>query len=148
MERLDGRLLANIKQRMHALKKCQEDADGHWGAEDMVYRFYHHSFKVYRIQGYTTDIVALFDSVDPKPMKHGKRDYNRQFEEIIAVGTGHTFEMDHNSDWARRARPMVEAYFHAKYMLDMMIKYGEELDEAPRMLPSGWASVLYIFNMR
>jgi len=30
----------------------------------------------------------------------------------------------------------------------MAVKYGEELDEPPSALPSGWAAVLYLFNMR
>jgi len=33
-------------------------------------------------------------------------------------------------------------------MLDYAIKYGRELETAPRMLPSGWAAVLYLFNLR
>ena len=42
----------------------------------------------------------------------------------------------------------LEAFFHANYFLDMAIKYGEELDEPPSPLPSGWAAVLYLYNIR
>jgi hypothetical protein len=30
----------------------------------------------------------------------------------------------------------------------MMIKYAKELESAPQMLPSGWAAVLYLFELR
>jgi hypothetical protein len=33
-------------------------------------------------------------------------------------------------------------------MLEMALKYGRELTEAPRMLPSGWATVLYLYRLR
>jgi len=42
----------------------------------------------------------------------------------------------------------VAAFLHTKYFVEMMIKYGTELKEAPHTLPSGWASVLYLYNMR
>jgi hypothetical protein len=46
------------------------------------------------------------------------------------------------------ARPIVEAFFHAKFMLTMAVKYGKKLKEAPNMLPSGWAALLYLYKMR
>jgi hypothetical protein len=33
-------------------------------------------------------------------------------------------------------------------MLEKIIKYGRELEEAPPMLPSGWAAVLYLYDLR
>lgn len=41
-----------------------------------------------------------------------------------------------------------EAFFHARFFLKMAVKYGEELDEAPSTLPSGWAALLYLYNLR
>ena len=52
--------------------------------------------------------------------------------------------MEMNQEWLEHTRPMCEAFFHAKYFLDMAVKYGESLEKAPDMLPSGWASVLYL----
>jgi hypothetical protein len=43
---------------------------------------------------------------------------------------------------------IVEAAFHAHYVLKLACKYGRELDESPQALPSGWAAVLYLFNLR
>lgn len=73
---------------------------------------------------------------------------NRWFSEIVAEGTGHEFETSHNQDWLRHTRPIVEAFCHAHYFLKMTVKYGKELESAPDCLPSGWAAVLYLFDLR
>ena len=51
-------------------------------------------------------------------------------------------EHEHNEKWTHHTRPFVEAFFHAKYFLEMVIKYGKEIEEPPEILPSGWAAVL------
>jgi hypothetical protein len=56
--------------------------------------------------------------------------------------------MGDNERWLEITRPMLEAYFHARYFLAMVIRYGHELDEPPRMMPSGWAAVLYLYGLR
>jgi hypothetical protein len=30
----------------------------------------------------------------------------------------------------------------------MMIKYAKELETAPQMMPSGWAAILWLFELR
>ena len=45
-------------------------------------------------------------------------------------------------------RRIAEAFFHAHYFLEMLVKYGNELKFPPNMLPSGWAAVLYLYNLR
>ena len=62
---------------------------------------------------------------------------NPWFEEIVAAGTGVEFDLSHNDDWLRHTRPIVEAFLHAKYFIEMVVKYGRELDSPPYMLPSG-----------
>jgi hypothetical protein len=42
----------------------------------------------------------------------------------------------------------VEAFFHATYFLQMAVKYGPELEYPPRVIPSGWAALLYLHNLR
>ena len=37
---------------------------------------------------------------------------------------------------------------NARAMLEYTVKYGRELDAAPQYLPSGWAAVLYLFDLR
>ena len=43
---------------------------------------------------------------------------------------------------------VLEAFWHADYMLRMAVRYGQELDEAPSLLPSGWAALLHLYGIR
>src|SRR5262249_10513569 len=54
----DDELLANIQARWAELAKLLDDINAHWVYEDLIYRFYHQSFKVYALQRETTRIVA------------------------------------------------------------------------------------------
>lgn len=135
-------LLATIKQRLPELEKLLERARNHWEYEDYVYRFYHHSFKVFGVQSMTSQIVAALRDLLPDIR------LNDDFLAIIAEGTGKTFSTDMNAIWSATTRPLVEAFFHARFMLEMAIKYGRELDTPPQPMPSGWAALLYLYNLR
>jgi hypothetical protein len=145
---LNDRLLRNIKRHLHEFKKLQGEINDHWGGEDGIYRLYHHSFKVYRLQDFTERTVKLLDQVDPKQKQAGEHEYHAIFQEIVKAGTNHTFVQSHNEDWTKRARPIAEAFLHCQYLIDMIVKYGKELKDAPNLLPSGWAAVLSVFRLR
>lgn len=135
-------LLTAIKARLPELESMLEEICSHW--EDPLYRFYHHSFKVYALQDTTRNIVETLYALAPEGTT-----INTCFQEILADGmSGKQFELDHNSEWTRHTRPIVEAFFHARFFLEMAVKYGRELDEAPNRLPSGWAALLYLYNIR
>ena len=68
--------------------------------------------------------------------------------EIVKEGTGKTFKLEANENWTRETRPIVEAFFHARELLRYMHRYGQSLEHAPNGLPSGWAAVLYLYNIR
>ncbi len=136
------RLLQAIRDDLPALESLLEAASSHWGYEDPVYRFYHQSLKVYALQDTTERIVEALRQLAPE------RQLNRWFLEIVEEGTGKEFAMEANQRWTAETRPILEAFFHARYFLEMACKYGRELESAPTMLPSGWAGLLYLFNMR
>lgn len=137
-------LLSGIKEKMPELEELLAQVEGEWAMEDMVYRFYHGSYKVYRVQDYTQKMVEMFRSLLPDD----GGDLDTDFLRIISSGTGKSFEMEHNQRWHEETRPLLEAFFHAKYFLQMIVKYGKELENPPTLLPSGWASVLYLYQMR
>ena len=56
-ERAADELLASVKARLPELRELAERIDRGLGAEDLVYRFRHHSFKVYWLQEHT---LAMF----------------------------------------------------------------------------------------
>jgi len=135
-------LLRNIKQQLPKLQELLTHVESHWCMEDGFYRFYHQSFKVYHLQQLTGEICkALHQLLPGRPL-------NLWFTEIVAQGTGREFETSQNQDWLRHTRPVVEAFFHAHYFLELVVKYGRDLDGAPDVMPSGWAAVLYLFNLR
>jgi hypothetical protein len=135
-------LLRNIKQHLPKLEEMLANVENHWVMEDGIYRFYHHSFKVYHLQNATAEIRQALQELFPD------RALNRWFSEIVAQGIGQEFEISHNQDWLRYTRPIVEAFFHAHYFLKMAVKSGKELESAPDCMPSGWAAVLYLYNLR
>jgi hypothetical protein len=142
VEELERRLLLAIKQNLTALTALLDRARSHWGYEDYVYRFYHGSFKVYDVQAQTLEIVAALRSLMPDlPL-------NRHFEDIIAAGTDKEFSLEVNKVWDATTRPLLEAFFHARFFLEMAVKYGQELSEPPTSLPSGWATILCLYNIR
>ncbi len=136
------KLLQSLKANLPALEELLADVDGHWGFEDSFYRFYHQSFKVYGLQRLTERIVVALRRHD-----QGKG-LNAWFLEIVARGTGKTFVMEANRDWTNETAPILEAFFHARTFLSFAVRYARELEHAPRLLPSGWAAVLSLYNIR
>jgi hypothetical protein len=138
----ERKLLESIHANLAALEQLLESASDHRGYEDPVYRFYHQSFKVYFLQGATERIVAQLQALAPHlPL-------NKWFTEIVKQGTGKTFTLKDNANWTAITRPMLEAFFHARYFLEMASKYGRELKTPPQPMPSGWAALLYLYNLR
>ena len=137
-------LLASIKAKLPQLEELLDEMSSHWSYEDPVYRFYYGSFKVYGLQEQTRRIVEVLKSLAPEGTV-----LSPMFREIMDVGAGgKRFEMEHNEEWTRHTRPFVEAFFHARFFLEMAVKYGKELDSAPTTLPSGWAALLCLYGMR
>lgn len=144
MKEKDNQLLCNIKAKLPELETLLEEISSHWVYEDSIYRFYHNSFKVYGLQDITRKIVDALKDLAPE----GKS-FCKEFEEIIEAGaSGKNFELEHNNNWTHHTRPFVEAFFHAKFFLEMVVKYGKEMEEPPDMLSSGWAAVLCLYDLR
>ncbi len=153
-------LLANIQAQLPHLRTVLESASTHWGYEDPIYRFYHQSFKVDGIWESTGNIVCALKGLSEHP-------FNKWFQRIIDEGGPSHHGPDEmfsengkldpawiasNHDiaasWLRENRPKLEAFFHAKFMLEMAVKYGSQLKEPPIELPSGWAALLYLYDLR
>jgi hypothetical protein len=66
----------------------------------------------------------------------------------VTEGTGRTFELSDNTRWLEVTRPIVEAFFHARYFLEMAVRYGGSLKQPPLVLPSGWAAFLHLYGLR
>lgn len=140
----DNELLANIKSHWSELDKLLQSINSHSVYEDLIYRFYRQSFKVYYLQEHTKVIVETLRGLAPSGTT-----LSSMFEEIYQAGaSGKQFEMKHNQQWTAHTRVFLEAFFHAKYFLEMAVKYGKELDTAPSIMPSGWAALLCLYDLR
>lgn len=142
-------LLANIKSRLPELEAFLSSINDHWCYEDLVYRLYHQSFKVY-LRFPIKEAVKLLNSLAPDLSKTRllvelpAHPLLRQILSEVPDG----FDQAHNQDWGKFTRPIVEAALHLKYFIEMAVKYGKELDEPPNMMPSGWATLLYYYGLR
>lgn len=137
----ERRLRANLQSKSEELVELLKTRRGHWGYEDPVYRFYHQSWKVFYLQEETQKIVAMLQSLLPD------RPSNSWFAQIVSEGTGKQFKPGDNQNWPAVTRPLVEAFFHAHYFLDMACRYREPPPE-DQNIPSGWAALLYLFDIR
>lgn len=144
---VDGRpevqaLFQNLKAHLPELETLLAQCTNHWGYEDPIYRFYHHSFKVYGLQDQTIKMVQALQALAPQTR------LNEQLLRIVKAGTGKVFKNSDNRRWDSVTRPILEAFFHARFFLEMAVKYGHELPAPPNTLPSGWAALLYLYNLR
>ena len=135
-------LLKQIAANLTSLEALLQSCSDHWGYEDPIYRFYHQSFKVFWLQGQTEKIVAQLQALLPE------QPLNPCFLEIVKAGTGKRFKTESNNTWLQSTRAILEAFFHARFFLEMICRYGKELTAPPQELPSGWAAVLYLYNLR
>lgn len=135
-------LIVALREQGGELRGLLTKLDSHWGIEDQVYRFYHQSFKVYHAQDLTLEVVRALQALLPE------RPLNAWFTQIVSEGTGKRFEMVHNDDWLRHTRPILEALFHARYFLSMACAYAEKFEKSPSSLPSGFAALLCLFDLR
>jgi len=136
-------LLDNIKRELSALKGLHKEAHDHWGEEDIMYRFYHHSFKVWRAQGLTLQITEALERIAPEGAQ-----LCETYKKIVFDGTCEKFNTSMNRDRDTHARPLIEAFQHARYFLDMAVKYGGELEEEPQILPRCYAALLELYGLR
>ena len=138
-------LVKNLKAALPKLQKKLEEVSDHWVYEDGVYRFYHQSFKVFYLQETVKSVVKMLEELRPgEPL-------NKWFLDVVRDGTKEGFDLSFNDEWMKHTRPVVEAFFHAKFFLEMAVNYGQAFKKrkcSPCMLPSGWAAFLYLYNLR
>lgn len=139
---LDEILLNNIKQNLTDLQELLERMNGHWIYEDGLYRFYYQSYKVFRLQEHTQEIIAALKGIAPK-----NRGFSEYFQAVIKAGTGRAFTAETNGRWIEDTAPVVNAFMHARYFLEMAIKYAS-LESPPQPMPSGWAALTCLYDFR
>ncbi len=141
LQRLEKVLLLNMRQHAPELRRVLDNANSSY--EDGIYRYYHLSLKVFWLQEQTNALVNALTAIAPEG-----RPFCRFFDGILQQGTGREFSLADNQHWLERAAPIVQAFFHARYFLEMAVKYAAELQEPPQPMPSGWAALLCLYRLR
>lgn len=136
------KLFESLKTRLPELEAILVKYNDHWRYEDHIYRFYHHSYKVFGLQSATQEIVEALRALLPD------QKLNADFQAILDGGTDKTFSLEDNARWLEKTRPIMEAFFHARFFLHMAVRYGRELEGIPHNLPAGWAALLYLYRLR
>jgi len=127
-----AQLLSTIQARLPELQALWRKSVP-LGYEDPIYRYYHNSFKVYRVQQTTLDIFRILQSLMPD------RYLNMSFCRIVRAGTGQVFEFSHNVKWTNTRVPCSKRSSMPGTCWTCF-EIRRQLTEAPRMLPSGWAT--------
>ena len=96
---------------------------------------------MYALQADTEVIVRELSNLLPE------QPLNDWFREIVRLGTGKQFTMEDNARWTEVTRPILEAFFHARFFLEMAVRYAS-IEAPPNPLPSGYAALLYLYGLR
>jgi hypothetical protein len=142
-KRLEGILLLKMRQHAPDLRRVLENVNSEWCYEDRIYRYYHQSLKVFDLQNATRDMADALAAIAPEG-----RPFCRLFDEILQQGTGRQFSLADNQHWPERAAPIVQAFFHARYFVEVAVKYAAALAEPPQLMPAGWAALLCLYELR
>ena len=108
----------------------------------LMSKFYRQGCALYEHQAMTEEMVSALASIAPEG--HG---FCIQFQEIIRLGTGREFKLEDNNHWTERAGAIVQAFLHARYFLEMAVRYATELSDPPERLPSGWCAMCNLFDI-
>lgn len=142
-ERLIGLLGQNLHARRAELETLWSEMNGRSGYENLVYRFYHHSFKAFYMQEETAKVAAVLRSVAPE-----SRPLCWMFAELLAAGTGRTFGAESNARWMHEVGPIAAAYLHAHFLLEMAVKVANDPNPDCGVIGYPWATMLALFELR
>ena len=132
-------LRSNLVAQAEELAALLEKTNGIVGYEDAVYRFYSQSFKVFAVQSLTIEIVDMLQSLLPE------REFHPFFRQIIQAGTGKAFSPDDNRRWVEAASPILQAFLHARYFLEMGTRFGPPKEGA--FLDSAWMAIRFLYQI-
>ena len=127
--------LSEIDSLYRAFASCEED---------FVYRFYHQSYKIFYATEEIKKAKDLFEKIAPDGIP-----LNDWYGKIADKAIGKSFDWKKtNPKWLDETCPILEAFWHSKYFLQQMLRFGTEFQNSPQLMPSGWAAILYLYNLR
>lgn len=96
---------------------------------------------MYHVQESTEEIVTALARIAPDG-----RALHPIFIEIMRSGTRREFTKEDNEHWVERAAPIVQAFLHAKFFLEMAVKCASSPDPR-RSVDSGWQALTELYRI-
>ena len=118
--RLSEVLLKNIKDELPRLESFLKSINDHWCYEDLIYRFYHQSYKIY-YRFPIKEAIDILNSLSPMAPEDLGELPNHPFLKGILADIPEKFEPCHNENWCKYTRPIVEASLHLKFFIEMAV---------------------------
>jgi hypothetical protein len=139
---LEARLFAEIQRALPQLEALLARVRRDAYQNECFYRLYRPSYKLFYGQSLTADIVDALQALAPTQPLHPS------FVKIVADSAGRSYTQEANARWLEETRPVVEALFHAKMFLELVIQAGHELAPPTQELTYGWAAMLCLYQIR
>lgn len=144
MQIQENQLLENIIDNLDKIDSELKFFNNIRGYEDLVYRFYHKSKKVFQAQGKILDGYNLLRKLDPKKEKK----FDDYYEQIVREAISKEFSSETNIEWTKETRPLIESFLHTRYFLEQALNYGLEFEKGkiPMEMPYGWAALRTLYG--
>ena len=141
-ERLSEVLLRNIKANLPPVEALADRFNK--DETELLYRFYHWSFKCFRRQQDIREALALFATLAPE-----NRGLNGWYRSIVDEALGREFDnRTTNDNWVAEVLPVITGWQHTRVFLNALARSGAELESPGQVLPDFWALTLYLYDCR
>ena len=140
---LEKELYDNVRLQMPWLQPMLTRMRSRWTYDNSVECLYRGSSQVFFLHHEITEIVKALKSLLNVEL-------NKQFIKIISEGM-RPYEIDYDlskdkATFEERARRTLEAFFHCKFFLEMICKYGS-LERKPTSADNGWSAILRLYDI-
>jgi hypothetical protein len=139
---LREKFLPTIREHLPALTALQNEASEPVFS-DMVYRYYHGSFKVWKAQPWVARCTMSFAAIFPEVPLNGL------FCEILHAGLREVFHPAFNRTWSQHACQVLDAAMHTRVFLEAVNQVARSSEaRVPEVLSPNWGLALYLWNLR
>ncbi len=125
---LASELLNSIKARRADLENCLSWFQNE--EPDLVYRFYHQSFKVFILTSLIDRANNLFYELSPT-----SDDLNPWFCQLVESALSKKFDDETNAKWLEETLPILQAFWHCKYFLEQNTRCRGRVNRSSRDTP-------------
>jgi hypothetical protein len=131
--------LANIKASLPQLDLTLQNIVQRWVPENLMASFYTQTPKLFLLQHHTVEMLEALAAMAPVGYA-----LSESFTRIVSRGTNLAFANQPDIDQVS-SQAIVEAFFHAKFMLEQAIGHGRLWDKVPSLPSFGFIALQRAF---